>query len=303
MAPDLIDSVLVYFGFVLILAGLVSLIWPLRFLRIRTRLWATIVVAVGSALEFIAGAMVDSFLVYLGLTLFLVGLFSLVWQMRFLAIRTRRVAAMVMGAGLLLGAAMLAFPVSSKEVTSPVTKLDEWMPRWQVEERHTVSVAASPEKILAAIHAVKAKEIFLFSTLTAIRRCGRDGPESILNAPEEKSILDVATLTSFVLLGEEPSRELVIGTVVAAPASARGLGRLNPEVFRKTLPPGFALAAMNFLVLPDKAGGSTISTETRIYANTPSALRRFVIYWRVIHPGSDIIRRMWLRAIKQRAER
>jgi hypothetical protein len=303
MAPDLFDSVLVYSGFVLIFAGLVSLVWPLRFLRIRTRLTATIVVAIGSALEFIAGDMVDSFLVYLGLTLFLIGLFSLVWPMRFLAIRTRRVAAMVMGAGLLLGAAMLALPVSSKEVTTPATKLDEWMARWQVEERHTIHVAASPEKILEAIHAVKANEIFLFRTLTAIRRCGRDGPESILDAPEEKSILDVATQTSFVLLEEVPSRELVIGTVVAAPASARrGSGRLTPEVFRKTLPPGFALAAMNFLVLPDKAGGSTISTETRIYANSPSPLRRFLIYWRIIHPGSDIIRRMWLRAIKRRAE-
>ena len=59
---------------------------------------------------------------------------------------------------------------------------------------------------------------------------------------------------------------------------------------------------MNFLVAPDAHGGSTISTETRIYANSEAALRRFAIYWRVIHPGSDIIRRMWLRAIKQRAE-
>jgi hypothetical protein len=31
-------------------------------------------------------------------------------------------------------------------------------------------------------------------------------------------------------------------------------------------------------------------------------VRRFAIYWRRIHPGSDIIRRMWLRAIKLRAE-
>jgi hypothetical protein len=59
---------------------------------------------------------------------------------------------------------------------------------------------------------------------------------------------------------------------------------------------------MNFLVRPDDHGGSTISTETRIYANNRSTLRRFTIYWRIIHPGSDIIRRMWLRAIKQRAE-
>jgi len=30
--------------------------------------------------------------------------------------------------------------------------------------------------------------------------------------------------------------------------------------------------------------------------------QRFQLYWRVIYPGSALIRRMWLRAIKQRAE-
>lgn len=59
---------------------------------------------------------------------------------------------------------------------------------------------------------------------------------------------------------------------------------------------------MNFLVTPDEHGGSNIATETRVFANSDSARRRFAIYWRIIHPGSDIIRRMWLRAIKRRAE-
>jgi hypothetical protein len=297
------DSFLVYSGFAIIVAGLVSLVWPLHFLGIRTRLVAAMMVAFGVALEFIAGEMIDSYFVYLGLILFLAGLFSLIWPMRFLAIRTRPVGAVVAAGGLLLAVIVLVLPVSGKEVTVPATKLDDWMSRWQVGEQHTIHVAASPDKVFEAIHAVRANEIFLFRTLTAIRRCGQKGPESIIDAPEEKSILDVATQTSFVLLGEEAPRELVVGTVVGVPATAgRSGGRLTPEIFRKTLPPGFALATMNFLVLPDNHGGSTISTETRIYANTPAALRQFVGYWRIIHPGSDIIRRMWLRAIKRRAE-
>jgi hypothetical protein len=59
---------------------------------------------------------------------------------------------------------------------------------------------------------------------------------------------------------------------------------------------------MNFAVTPTEDGGSTVATETRVYANSPAALRRFGIYWRLIQPGSDIIRRMWLRAIALRAE-
>jgi hypothetical protein len=244
----------------------------------------------------------DSILVYLGLALLLAGLVSLIWPLRFVEIRTRRMAAMVAAGGLLLFVMALALPVSANAVTTHTAKLDDWMPRWQIRERAIIAVSAPPEKVFAAIHAVRADEIFLFRTLIAIRQCGRTGPESIMNAPEQKPILDVATQTTFVLLAEESPRELVIGTVVAAPPKARASGRLTPELFQKKLQPGVALATMNFLVTPDDHGGSTISTETRIYANNRSALRRFAIYWRVIHPGSDIIRRMWLCATKQRAE-
>lgn len=43
--------------------------------------------------------------------------------------------------------------------------------------------------------------------------------------------------------------------------------------------------------------------ETTIAATDAEALRRFTPYWRVIFPGSAILRVTWLRAIKSRAER
>jgi hypothetical protein len=58
---------------------------------------------------------------------------------------------------------------------------------------------------------------------------------------------------------------------------------------------------MNFLVTPDGQDGSFVSTETRVFANNAAARRRFAAYWRLIYPGSAMIRRMWLRAIVRRA--
>jgi hypothetical protein len=246
--------------------------------------------------------MLDSYLVYLGLTLFFAGLLSLIRPLRFVYIRTRRLALLVAGFGLLLALGILLLPYRNQEAASRVSKLDEWMPRWQVGERHVLKIAASPAKVFAAIHEVRADEILLFRTLTAIRRCGGTGPESILNAPEEKPLLDVATQTTFILLDDMAPRELVMGTVVAAPRAVRQSGGLEPDLFRRTLPPGVVLATMNFLVTPSEDGGSTVTTETRVFANSPAAVRRFGIYWRLIHPGSDLIRRMWLRAIALRAE-
>jgi hypothetical protein len=58
---------------------------------------------------------------------------------------------------------------------------------------------------------------------------------------------------------------------------------------------------MNFVVTPDGPNASTVSTETRVFASNAAARRQFAAYWRVIYPGSALIRRMWLRAIARRA--
>lgn len=246
--------------------------------------------------------MLDSVLVYLGLTLACVGLTSCIRPMRFVHVRTRLHAAGVAAIGLLVMTMALALPVRTERVATSTSRLDQWMPTWQFNEKHTIRVDAAPERVFAAIRAVRASEILFFQTLIAIRRCGQPGPESILNARDNKPLLDVATETTFVMLAEEAPHELVIGTVVAEPPNFRVSGRLTPAIFQKALPAGVALATMNFLVTSAGHRGSTVSSETRVYANSPSALRRFAVYWRVIHPGSDIIRRMWLRAIKRRAE-
>jgi hypothetical protein len=289
-------------GLVLVTAGALSLIYPLRWIGIRTRAIAFAVVATGFLVIALAAEMVDSYLVYLGFAGAVAGFVSLVWPLRFLHIRGRRAALLLFALGLLLSILITLLPYQEKQATTPAIRLDEWMPRWQVGERHTIEIAASPDAVFAAIHRVSADEILLFRTLTAIRRGGAEGPESILNVPEKQPLLDVATRTTFIMLTDQAPSEIVVGTVIAAPREARASGKLEPDLFRRTLRPGVVLATMNFLVAPNGRAGSTVATETRIYANDPAALRRFGIYWRLIHPGSDLIRRMWLRAIARRAE-
>jgi hypothetical protein len=112
-------------------------------------------------------------------------------------------------------------------------------------------------------------------------------------------LLDVATRNGFIYLADDPPRELVIGTVVIAPPVGRGAS--TPGTFKAQLAPGFAVAAMNFRVTPIGRDASLVSTETRVFANDPSARRRFARYWRLIYPGSALIRLMWLRAVERRA--
>lgn len=201
--------------------------------------------------------------------------------------------------GVVVVAIGFLLPAREARTTRVTSRLDEFVPAWQFHERHTIRIAAPPERVYAAVKSVRADEIALFNALTWIRRFGRPLPESILNAGNRKSLLDVATASDFVWLADDPARELVIGTIVAAPPGSRT--PLTPATFRETRPPGYAMAAMNFAVHRDSDGGSLVSTETRVYANSAPARRKFAAYWRVIYPGSAIIRRMWLRAIERRA--
>jgi hypothetical protein len=65
--------------------------------------------------------------------------------------------------------------------------------------------------------------------------------------------------------------------------------------------PGFAKAAVNFEVLPHGTG-SLLLTETRIEGTDAAATRSFRRYWRLVYPGSSLIRVAWLRAIRRKAE-
>ena len=153
-----------------------------------------------------------------------------------------------------------------------------------------------------AIRAVSADEIALFQTLTWLRRFGRSGPESILNAPEHQPIIDVATKTGFLLLQDQP-REVVIGAIVVRPPGTSRPNQFAADDYKQLALPGFAKATMTFRIEEQSGGMSRVVTETRVFATDRAALGRFTPYWRVIFPGSAILRITWLRAIKARAER
>lgn len=159
--------------------------------------------------------------------------------------------------------------------------LDDIMPRYQFSEFHKIEVSAPPATVYRAMKSITAEEIRWFRTLTWLRRRGGNGPESILNVPRNQPVIDVALRSGFEQLAEAEGNELVIG-----------IRLMN----------GATIAAMNFRIVPS-GSGSLVSTETRVLASDEAARRRFARYWRIIYPGSALIRRNWLRAIRRRAER
>jgi hypothetical protein len=75
----------------------------------------------------------------------------------------------------------------------------------------------------------------------------------------------------------------------------------SPDEFQAFHSPGNIKVAFNIRVVDIKNGSSRLSSETRIKCIDASARRHFSRYWRIIYPGSAIIRRVWLDAIAEHA--
>jgi hypothetical protein len=240
-------------------------------------------------------------IVYLGLLLALVGMVSVAKPLRFLVVRTRLAGAGVLLLGLLIAAAGAALPAPLLALSGERALLDEFVPACQFREVHEIRIRAPAEAVFGAVKSVTAREIRFFRLLTWLRspRLTR-ARENILAAPPDRPLLDVALQSGFLLLAEDPPRELVFGTLLCGRLPR--VSRPEPRDFTEFDRPGFCKAAMNFRLRDEGGGWVRLTTETRVLAFDASARRRFAAYWRVISPGSAFIRRMWLDAVKRRAE-
>lgn len=241
---------------------------------------------------------------YAGLILASIGAVSVAVPLKFLRIRTRRTGAVVAGIGAVVAfVGLLLPPPRPRHGKHPPSRIDGFLPEFQFSEFHRRRVDAACAQTFEAVRAVTAEEIPLFRLLTGIRNPGRffrRQPDGILNPQAAAPILETALASGFFVLAEEESREIVLGTYLSRPA---GAPRPSPGGFARLSAPGYVKATMNFRVEGRPDGDCDLTTETRVLATGPVAARRFAAYWRLIYPGSALIRRMWLLAIARRAER
>jgi hypothetical protein len=161
-----------------------------------------------------------------------------------------------------------------------MTLLDARLPEWHFRERHSIEVDAPSERIYAAARETSPLDAPAIHLLFRLRGLRMEWP------PRE-----------FQILAEEAGREVVIGSI-GRPWKLREWPRaVECADFPSFADPGYAKMAMNLFV-----EGRTLSTETRVLLTDGGSRRAFRRYWLVIRPFSGLIRRLWLRAIKRRAE-
>jgi len=240
-------------------------------------------------------------LVDLGLLLGLVGILSVVKPLRLLGVRTRRAGAGLLLAGIAIFATGELLPAPLLALPEERGSIDDFVPACQFREVHEIRIHAPADAVFRAVKAVTAREIRFFRILTWLRSPRISAArQDILAPPADRPILDVALQSGFLLLAEDAPRELVFGTILCGRLPR--VSRPEPKDFQELVRPGFCKVAMNFRLREEGDGFVRLTTETRIFALDAASRRSFAAYWRVIYPGSAFIRRMWLAAIRRRAE-
>jgi hypothetical protein len=182
--------------------------------------------------------------------------------------------------------------------------IDDYLPAWHLHEEHRVFVKAAPERVMAAVHESTFRDIPVFMALTRARAMafGRfeGGPASIDSLPVLRTITQRGS--GFHILAEDPGREIVIGMIGRPWTSERPVTFEKPEEFKQFNRPGYVKVSFNLRVDPAQDGGTRLATETRIIGTDDDARHVFARYWRLIYPGSGMIRRVWLDSIRTRVE-
>ena len=239
-----------------------------------------------------------STLAYSGIVLALCGLANLAIPFRFLGIRKRALGALILAVGVGLAIAALLWPAPMIRVAQHRTVLDDVMPEYQFFERHSARIHARPEQVMQAVRQSTFGDMKSLVTLLKIRG-GALRIHDTGDFLQDKRILDAFSASGYVSGGSDHEIVMCGGANMRA---KRNLAVRTLQEFADYREQGAVKMAYDFNVEDAGGGWSTISTETRVLALDDLTRRGMARYWRLIVPGSGLLRRQWLEGIKKRAE-
>lgn len=178
--------------------------------------------------------------------------------------------------------------------------LDQFMPVYDVAERHHVRVNAPADVTFAAATEMDLERSPLARAIFRARELIMSGRTA--RWPEPRGLLAQMRSLGWGVLAETPGREIVMGAVTQ-PWNARVVFRaLPPTEFAACDEPNCVKIVWTLRADPGGPQQSVFRTETRVIATDPVARSRFRRYWAFVSPGVILIRRLLLGPLKREAE-
>jgi hypothetical protein len=178
----------------------------------------------------------------------------------------------------------------------------EFMPHFALRQVDRVAVRAGAEEAYTVARRTDLQQLAFVRALFGLRLL----PERVVAAIRRRPSRPMTSLrveditgpgTGFVLLGEKPGREVVVGSVGKFWQPSIDFANVTSEGFAAFSREGFGKLAWCLRVDPRAGGGAWISVELRVGATDGASLARFRRYWRLIGPFSHAIRRAMLRKL------
>jgi hypothetical protein len=182
--------------------------------------------------------------------------------------------------------------------------IESAMPTYDVVIAEHLVVAAAPPATFTA-----ARELDLLTVRTPLltvsmwlrglpaRWSGKTTPP-----PPRLVIGEHMALPGWVLLGQQPNREIAFGAVGKFWHPTIEWRDVSPEDFSGFAESGCGKIAANLSVLPYGESASLLTYECRTVTTDPGSRRRFLRYWWLIRPFVAHILRATLRQIRTNAE-
>ena len=187
--------------------------------------------------------------------------------------------------------------------------IDQFLPTFDVSERHSVRVHASAPSTFAALKtadlggSVLSRALLFLRAVPGALMHGMDGLRALAARRHEPISLSTFESAGFRILAERSPEEIVVGLEGRFWTPSGALCTPSAAEFLRRAPlPGTARAVWNFTVRSVGDGATELATETRVLCADRSTRLRFLPYWVLIRLGSGLIRRTMLTAIRRAAE-
>jgi len=178
--------------------------------------------------------------------------------------------------------------------------LNRFIPDPEVAEHHQIDIQAPADVVMAA---ARDMELLTSPVVRAIIRAR----ELVLGGepdtrPHPAGLLEQMQSIGWVVLAEQPGRELVMGAVTQPWQAAPVFRSIPADEFRDFAEPGFVKIAWTLRADPVDQQRSTFHTETRVCTTDADARARFRNYWSFVAPGVELVRMAMLRPLRRAAE-
>ncbi|WP_217921643.1 hypothetical protein [Miltoncostaea oceani] len=176
--------------------------------------------------------------------------------------------------------------------------------------RHEV-VDAPPAVVWDALRDLDLAEVGAGAPVARLLMAVRGLPEAVVRRlrgrpappPPERLPLVEPERIGWIMLGQRPGRELVVGAVGHFwTPSIRWREDVGADGFAAFDEPGWAAIAWGFTLRPYGEGRTLLTTECRTHATDAAARRGFLRYWRLVGPFAAYIIGLSPKAVKRHAE-